>query len=409
MDPTDLAIEYARQILDLVEAAQTRFLATMARNILTTGGSPWYDTTQFAYWSALRAHLARQLGDDWEAVLARAQRVLDQARDAGQGQAEQDLTDLYANRPREWIPPQQTLAALGGVAADTLTALTAIPAVILRDADDVYRSALTTPVATTVAGATTTRQALRDALTDFAARGVTGFTDRAGRNWTLDAYTEMAVRTGTLNAHRWGYEQTITAAGEDLVMVTGHGYTCPLCAPWQGTVLSLTGAHPRGWHTLPSATAPDATVRVYVSATIAAAKDSTTRTAGTVKRSTCPALPRPPPRHPHGTATRKPTRLPSINAPSSAKSASRSASKQSRSPPTGSTRRRSKPSTRRERRYADSSPITRSSAASPNASRSASKAVTGGHPEPRNKDPPGSRSPGVTREHQHQHRRRRCR
>lgn len=34
MDPTDLAIEYARQILDLVEAVQTRFLATMARSIL---------------------------------------------------------------------------------------------------------------------------------------------------------------------------------------------------------------------------------------------------------------------------------------------------------------------------------------------------------------------------------------
>lgn len=268
MDPTDLAIEYARQILDLVEAVQTRFLATMARNILTTRGSPRYDTTQFAYWSALRAHLARQLGDDWETVLAHAQWVLDQARAAGQGQAEQDLTDLYANRTGEWVPPQQTLTALGAIAADTLTALTAIPAVILRDADDVYRNAITTPVTTTVAGATTTKQALRDALTDFAARGITGFTDRAGRNWTLDAYTEMAIRTGTLNAHRWGYEQTLTAAGEDLVMVTGHGYTCPLCAPWQGTVLSLTGAHPRGWHTLPSATNPNATVRVYVSATI---------------------------------------------------------------------------------------------------------------------------------------------
>jgi len=268
VDPTDLAIEYALQILDLVEAVQTWFLATMARSILTTGGSPWHDTTQFAYWSALRARLAQQLGEDWETVLAHAQWVLDQARAAGQGQAEQDLADLYANRPGEWARPQQTLAALGGVAADTLTALTAIPAIILRDADDVYRAALATPVATTVAGATTTRQALRDALTDFAARGVTGFTDRAGRDWTLDAYTEMAVRTGTLNAHRWGYEQTLTAAGEDLVMVTGHGYTCPLCAPWQGTVLSLTGAHQRGWHTLPSATDPGATVRVYVSATI---------------------------------------------------------------------------------------------------------------------------------------------
>ena len=32
--------------------------------------------------------------------------------------------------------------------------------------------------------------------------------------------------------------------GEDLIQVSSHKGACPLCEPWQGAVLSISGNHP---------------------------------------------------------------------------------------------------------------------------------------------------------------------
>ena len=55
-------------------------------------------------------------------------------------------------------------------------------------------------------------------------------------------YAEMAVRTGMMNAALAGYTQEALAHDEDLVIISDHADECPLCAPWERKVLSLTGA-----------------------------------------------------------------------------------------------------------------------------------------------------------------------
>jgi hypothetical protein len=99
-------------------------------------------------------------------------------------------------------------------------------------------------------------QAAQGMLDELASKGITGFTDKAGRNWDLATYVEMATRTAVSNA--WDDMQADVAvrSGLDLVETGTHSTegSCPLCIPWLGRKLSLTGATP-GYPTLAEAKA----------------------------------------------------------------------------------------------------------------------------------------------------------
>lgn len=89
-------------------------------------------------------------------------------------------------------------------------------------------------------------QAAQKALDDLGNRGITSYTDRAGRRWDLTAYVEMATRTAVSNT--WDDMQAAAAirSGLDLVTVSTHSTegSCPQCLPWLGRTLSLAGTAP---------------------------------------------------------------------------------------------------------------------------------------------------------------------
>ncbi|WP_282698214.1 phage minor capsid protein [Streptomyces sp. CC208A] len=110
---------------------------------------------------------------------------------------------------------------------------------ITRAVLDVFRSIVTRVSASTLLGGLTRRQATQRALDQFAQRGVTGFVDAAGRSWELAAYAEMAVRSVTARAAVEGHIDALAELGVGLVIVSDAPLECPLCAPWEGEVLSL--------------------------------------------------------------------------------------------------------------------------------------------------------------------------
>ncbi|MER8233479.1 phage minor capsid protein [Streptomyces sp. NPDC094049] len=110
---------------------------------------------------------------------------------------------------------------------------------ITRAVLDVYRSITTRASSSVLLGGLTRRQAAQEALDRFAQRGVSGFTDSAGRSWELAAYAEMAVRSVTARAAVEGHIDALAEVGVGLVIVSDAPLECPLCAPWEGEVLTL--------------------------------------------------------------------------------------------------------------------------------------------------------------------------
>lgn len=272
LDPSDYANSLAQTVSDLVAQIEMRLIWEIARDVNRgLGGGSRYEVDMTARYGALYARLQKQLGKPWQNVLTTVQAALDKAAEAGQGMAERDLAGRLANHPETLGVPITNVRALEVIASDLHRVLADLPAIALRNAFDSYQQIISTPAALNATGVLTRRKATQDALNGFAARGIDGFTDKAGRTWHIDTYAEMATRTGAAHALRAAYEGELIARGEDLVIVTGNTYTCRLCAPWQDKVLSLTGMHPAGTHRLPSAVG-DGYVTVHVAGTMEEAR-----------------------------------------------------------------------------------------------------------------------------------------
>ena len=78
-------------------------------------------------------------------------------------------------------------------------------------------------------------------MDSLATRGITGFTDSAGRDWDVAAYVQVAIRLATSRAHLDARVRSFSAAGTDLVLVVGPSgdATCKKRRPFSEHLLSL--------------------------------------------------------------------------------------------------------------------------------------------------------------------------
>lgn len=83
-------------------------------------------------------------------------------------------------------------------------------------------------------------------------QGLSALKDKGGKTWQLDTYAEMLFRTKAVEARNRGLVNRVVENGYDLVEVSSHPSSCDLCGPWQGMILSTTGATP-GYRTVDEA------------------------------------------------------------------------------------------------------------------------------------------------------------
>lgn len=83
--------------------------------------------------------------------------------------------------------------------------------------------------------------ALRKAVQSMARDGLTGYTDKAGKNWSAQNYVLMDIRTTAANAARQAVEDRNKAYNNNLISCSSHPGSRPGCRPWQGGVYSLNG------------------------------------------------------------------------------------------------------------------------------------------------------------------------
>ena len=85
-------------------------------------------------------------------------------------------------------------------------------------------------------------------LDALANAGITGYVDSAGRNWSLEHYVEVVVRSHLADAAFSAYTQVLTQAGVRFARVLPAGVGCKRCLPWAGRVVSIDST-PAGTYT----------------------------------------------------------------------------------------------------------------------------------------------------------------
>lgn len=82
---------------------------------------------------------------------------------------------------------------------------------------------------------------LKDTIAGEIARSGISIVDKAGRKWGAGRYAEMVARTKNVESANNGMMNQLIKNDFDLVQVTDHSGECPLCRPFERTILSITG------------------------------------------------------------------------------------------------------------------------------------------------------------------------
>ncbi|MEV1202803.1 phage minor capsid protein, partial [Microbispora rosea] len=112
---------------------------------------------------------------------------------------------------------------------------------ILRAPLDAYRAVQAGTAARIATGSYTRLEASQAAWQRLIDKGISSFTDRAGRVWRLSSYVEMIGRTNIQRAAIQGQTDRLTSIGMDLVIVSNAPQECKLCRPYEGKILAISG------------------------------------------------------------------------------------------------------------------------------------------------------------------------
>lgn len=257
---------------NLYAEAEERLLGIIARQLADGFDSPQWAERKLGAVQALRRSAQTVVDSLEQAVTADVFDVTAQAYNVGHraGVAELGALDDDARRLVDDVTPNAQ--AVDRLAQQTVDRVTDTHRSIVRTVVDKFREIVAHVAATPLLGTGTRRQATQDAMQRFADQGITSFVDKAGRRWKLTSYAEMAVRTAVGRAATEGHMRTLESAGVDLVTVSNAPRECPLCRPWEGKVLTISG--PDGSHAIEvdHATEDGRTVRVNVAGSLDAAR-----------------------------------------------------------------------------------------------------------------------------------------
>lgn len=259
-DP-DVSMRLCKEVAEIYSEATAHMLRLVAERLARGIDGPGWAESKLLEQHALREEMRRIV--DLLDVMGpeAADRAITQAHEIGTNGAAVELRAAGVTVSTPAGPGSVTTAfarthtrAVEAIAREAVSSITDSHRGILRGVDDVYRQVIARAAPQALTGTVTRRQAAQQALNRFADRGIVGFVDKAGARWQLESYTEMAVRTAVGRAQVQGTLDTFADHDRDLVIVSDAPQECEVCRPWEGRVLSSTGATP-GYPTVSAARA----------------------------------------------------------------------------------------------------------------------------------------------------------
>lgn len=266
----DMALEIRR----MYENAELILLNKVANRLVKDGQSPDWMNRKLAELTPLVREIESVMSVLDRTVPNEIEKMIELAYVSGNQSAANDFKELLAilNNEGEDIPSHPaiqkafgdigprtrvadlvaTIDSMVGINTGAVEALAAaatgnltnkhVP--IVRATSDMYRKIILEVGGNPLIGIETRLQATQRALNMFADQGIRTFRDRGGRTWEMSRYAEMAVRTMIGQASMQGHADQQTSYGFDLSQVSDHREECPLCRPWEGQVVSLSGDDP---------------------------------------------------------------------------------------------------------------------------------------------------------------------
>lgn len=141
------------------------------------------------------------------------------------------------------IVQRLTQNLMGEITDAAMTVMSTIQSAILgRVEPDIYRQVGLEQVAAMQATGRGVAKVVPAFVEALRREGVTAFIDKAGRHWSLHTYATMVTRTTSRQAE---VLSVLSADPDhDLYIISSHGTTCALCAPYEGRVYSRSGTDP---------------------------------------------------------------------------------------------------------------------------------------------------------------------
>lgn len=134
--------------------------------------------------------------------------------------------------------------AIKALVADTSKAFGESLTGVARSADQIINKATKQEITMRLASGQIKGEALREVkksvMGAIQQQGLYALMDKGGHTWTLDRYTEMLIRTKSVEARNRGLMNRVVENNYDLVQVSSHGAS-DACGQWEGKILSVSG------------------------------------------------------------------------------------------------------------------------------------------------------------------------
>jgi len=216
-----------QRIAELYADAELALLTLISSSLVRGIDAPDWAMVKLGELRLIRGRVERELAALDVAAAVAVRSIIDRAYTTGAAQAVGDL-NRAAGLTADTLPPALSYA-VERLARETLANLAQARPMALRSTLDIYQRTVADAAGTILTGAQTRIQAAQQALDRWASRGITGFRDQAGRNWSLESYAEMAVRSAAGRAAVLGHVEHLQANGLDLVIVSDSPRECSLC------------------------------------------------------------------------------------------------------------------------------------------------------------------------------------
>lgn len=175
--------------------------------------------------------------------------MLEQAGYLAVDENEADLIEaVQKGKLIETVPVAQSVSLQNVIAAYTTQAkdtFNLVNSTMLSQARQVYLDIINQTVGKVLSGVSTPQEALREIASKWAEKGVPALIDKAGRQWSTEAYINAVTRSMSNNIANEMQEARMDEYGADLIEVSSHSGARPGCAPYQGRIFSRSGNHPK--------------------------------------------------------------------------------------------------------------------------------------------------------------------